>query len=251
MVPVGTSIGFESALFNQIDVLPLPPGVVDQDPSGHPTLEGTHTILNAMEEYLVEQSGTHFILNEKFCVNPRYYVGVQPIFKYGCKNCDVFGQYPTTGGLCPSCFDEYDPSKFISGMQECREEALKYERDFEEDYPRLPGSGGPPVDDGASETSSVSTVVNEETPTPVEPLEDGEIVDKVESEVHVTLPEGIAESVVADSTVPPEAALPPASAPPPKPKRSLQCDAIDDEKDISAKVIKTDLHIDGSSMSDN
>ena len=35
------------------------------------------------------------------------YAGIQTVYKYGCKACFVFGQYPDTNGFCATCHIEH------------------------------------------------------------------------------------------------------------------------------------------------
>ena len=236
----------------QISQILLTPAEVAKDPSGHPSLEGTRSVLNAMEQYMLDHTEDTLIFNEKFCVNSRYYMGVEPIFKYGCKNCDSFGQFPETGGLCPACVLQWEPPDFEELFAQCTAVAPHFAPDFDGIFPPLPSHGGPPTDGGASEassesTGSESTVVNGEPPASEGTVEDGEIVEVVESEVDESLQESVAEGGIA-ITVPSETSLPSASVPP---KRSLNGDDVEGDENLVRKVIKTDLHVHDNSMSDS
>ena len=231
----------------QISQILLTPADVDKDPSGHPSLEGTRSVLHAMEQYMLDHTEDTLIFNEKFCVNSRYYMGVEPIFKYGCKNCDSFGQFPETGGLCPVCVLQWEPPDFEELFAQCTAVAHHFEPDFDGSFPPLPSHGGPPTDGGASEAGSESTVVNGEPPASEGTVEDGEIVEVVESEVDESLRESVADGGIAN-TVPSETSLPSASVPP---KRPLNGDDVEGDENLVRKVIKTDLHVHDNSMSDS
>ena len=221
----------------QISLLPIPPGTVEKDPSGHPSLEGTRTILNIIDEAM----GNALIFNAKYSVNPRFYMGVQPVFKYGCKRCDKFGQYPNTAGLCPLCLESVDPPDFTAMVDTIRLLAEKLEPNFEEDFPPLNGAIDLTAKASESEGEPVIPAGDEGHTEPPGQIEVSE-PSNVSEPSDVNEPPG--QPAVSDNTA--------AQVPPVPPKRHLTGNEVDKDDDKSTKFIKTDLHANGgSTMSDD
>lgn len=90
--------------------------VFNTDETGHPSLEGTTQIINQLDQYL--HLSPPMIWNEKFITASDKYRGVQPIYRYGCNNCQRFGSdlSQNIGGLtCNECIQEI---KVLAGTEE-------------------------------------------------------------------------------------------------------------------------------------
>ena len=84
----------------------LPPEVA-RDDGGHPTVEGTKTLL----QYVKDEVKPDLVFREDLMVTERLYVGVQSVYCYGCRTCGRVGQFPGKVGICPTCQDgvgQYD-----------------------------------------------------------------------------------------------------------------------------------------------
>ena len=80
----------------------IKPENVEIDETSHPTINGTLALLHSIQLQCDE-----IIWNEKYITTEKIYAGVQTIYKYGCKGCFVFGQYPDTNGFCTTCHIEH------------------------------------------------------------------------------------------------------------------------------------------------
>ena len=78
----------------------LPPEV-SRDDGGHPTVEGTKTLL----QYVKDEVKPDLIFREELMVTERLYAGVQSVYCYGCRTCGKVGQFPGKVGICPTCQD--------------------------------------------------------------------------------------------------------------------------------------------------
>ena len=80
----------------------IKPENVEIDETSHPTINGTLALLHSIQFQCEE-----LIWNEKYITTEKMYAGVQTIYKYGCKGCFEFGQYPETNDFCPTCHVEH------------------------------------------------------------------------------------------------------------------------------------------------
>ena len=70
-----------------VAVVPIPVHEVDTDGRGHPTVEGTMTILKGMDERLSED----LFFSAELATSRRPYAGVQGEYRFGCRTCAAKG----------------------------------------------------------------------------------------------------------------------------------------------------------------
>ena len=76
----------EKAQDDNTTVITIFTDFIDMDGTDHPTREGTASILQTLEEY-----HPGLILDDNFLTTDRLYLGVQPLFQYGCTTCHEAG----------------------------------------------------------------------------------------------------------------------------------------------------------------
>ena len=96
----------------------LPPDV-ERDDTGHPTEEGTKTLLLSIRDEVKKD----LVINDAFMVAGKLYGGVQSVFCYGCRTCGKVGQFPGKLGICHTCQEDigrYDGgerwTKFVASL---------------------------------------------------------------------------------------------------------------------------------------
>ena len=86
-----------------VAVVPIPVHEVDTDGHGHPTVEGTMTILKGLDERLSED----LFFRAKLATSRRPYAGVQEVYRFGCRTCAAKGErYTAPLEICCSCRTE-------------------------------------------------------------------------------------------------------------------------------------------------
>ena len=111
---------------SKVEVTHIPGGNIEKDTSGHPTEQGTLTILKALTEDYPD-----LILNEKFCTSKQFYRGVDSVYKYGCYICDRNGDYSQFKGFCDVCEEEYQQSEQTETIE-------KLKQLYEQYFPPVP-----------------------------------------------------------------------------------------------------------------
>ena len=86
-----------------VAVVPIPVHEVDTDGRGHPTVDGTMTILKGLGERLPED----LFFSAELATSRRPYAGVQGVYRFGCRTCAAKGErYPAPLEICSSCRTE-------------------------------------------------------------------------------------------------------------------------------------------------
>ena len=104
----------------------------DVDETGHPSKDGTLTILEALNDSLKE-----LIWNKDFITSDKIYKGIQSIYRYGCNHCNGFGQAiqhtkHQNYNVCDDCMDLLHQNVQVKEHQlikKVREEVSKKEED--------------------------------------------------------------------------------------------------------------------------
>ena len=103
-------------------VITIHKGLIELDSTGHPTREGTASILQELAEFY-----PGLILNESFVTTERLYLGVQPLFRYGCVTCHNEGYFGNKLSCCEACLrkmESHDASEKLERVQQLLEEPL-------------------------------------------------------------------------------------------------------------------------------
>ena len=88
----------------QISTIPVWRHAIDTDATGHPTEEGTRTILRDIEVHY----NSDLYRDDKYLTTDRVYAGVQSVFRYGCRTCDRLGRFDGLMGICDGCVQLMD-----------------------------------------------------------------------------------------------------------------------------------------------
>ena len=91
----------ENAQDGNTTVITIFTNFIDMDGTDHPTREGTASILETLEEF-----HPGLILDKKFLTTDRLYLGVQPLFQYGCTACHEAGYFRNDYACCEQCLRE-------------------------------------------------------------------------------------------------------------------------------------------------
>ena len=113
-----------------IQVVGIPATQIAKDQTGHPDASGTKKILLELDHHY-ESS---MLLNAEYFTNQRMYAGIQSVFRYGCRTCEVEGKFVRPLSICAACVEKMGKYK---GQE-------KWE-DFVRSLPPTPGL--PPVID--------------------------------------------------------------------------------------------------------
>ena len=106
---------------------------IDRDGTDHPTREGTASILQTLEEY-----HPGLILDDKFLTTDRLYLGVQPLFQYGCTTCHEAGHFMNDYACCDQCLRkliQHDASDKLKYIEEILADPLPGEDFLSEERP--------------------------------------------------------------------------------------------------------------------
>ena len=135
------------------------------DGTDHPTREGTASILQTLEEF-----HPGLILDEKFLTTDRLYLGVQPLFQYGCTTCHEARYFRNDNACCEQCLRkirEHDASKEPKLIEEILSDPLPGEDIFSEERPlrveMLSGRSSENSETEESETSETQCPDNKRT----------------------------------------------------------------------------------------
>ena len=139
--------------------------LIDMDGTDHPTREGTASILQTLEEY-----HPGLILDDTFSTTDRLYLGVQPLFQYGCTTCHEAGNFMNDYGCCDQCLRkliEHDASDKLKFIEDISADPLPGEDFLSEERPRrderLSGRSSENSESEDSETSETQSPDNKRT----------------------------------------------------------------------------------------
>ena len=85
-----------------IQVVGIAATQIAKDQTGHPDASGTKKILLELDHYY-ESS---MLLNAEYFTNQRMYAGIQSVFRYGCRTCDVEGKFVRALSICAACVEK-------------------------------------------------------------------------------------------------------------------------------------------------
>ena len=88
----------------QLSTIPAWRPTIDTDATGHPTEEGTLTILRDLDVHY----NSDLYRDENYLTTDRLYAGVQLVFRYGCRTCDRLGRFDSPLGICDGCVQLMD-----------------------------------------------------------------------------------------------------------------------------------------------
>ena len=114
-------------------VITIHKGLIDLDSTGHPTREGTASILQGLAEFYLG-----LILNESFVTTERLYLGVQPLFRYGCVTCHNEGHFVNKLSCCEACLrkmESHDASEKLERIKQLLAEPLPGEANETVNFP--------------------------------------------------------------------------------------------------------------------
>ena len=77
----------------------IPAIQIAKDQTGHPDASGTKKILLELDHYYESR----MLLNAEYFTNQRMYAGIQSVFRYGCRTCDVEGKFVRPLSICAAC----------------------------------------------------------------------------------------------------------------------------------------------------
>ena len=129
-------------------VITIHKGLIYLDSTGHPTREGTASILQGLAEFFPE-----LILNESFVTTERLYLGVQPLFRYGCVTCHKEGHFVNKLSCCEACLrkmESHDASEKLERIKQLLAEPLPGEINETVNFPIV-------MDDDGSSTEGYSS----------------------------------------------------------------------------------------------